>query len=462
MSDEQSVNYQQEAINRYAEQHGITIIKQYNDVGYSGKNSNRPELQLIFDDLHSGDIKVDYLLFYSVDRLGRDLESNIGTILKITEYVETVVSVSEQVASNAEHFKMFFLIFSSQAQTEREHLLLRMADGRKAKIINRKSFNGSYLPLGYVKRNSGDKEQLVPATEYHTDDYGAIQGLTIVQFIFYSYVEGLSLRKIAERLYSYFGLTKRQTKWSHKAVRYVLSNPAYIGRMSGVLRNNENYYIKNANIEPIVDSLMFTLIQKRLKFGHSGKEKSLASRLSLFTLCLNCAEPLVRNGGQITCRSCGRSVEAKTLLDVLGDSFTRVLERRGIEKFHKKLSELVKSYELQRKRLLYQLNILNDAYEIIPHLKDCGEHDKKVMIRENTRISTKIRKDLEYVEATIEALEDKSSTDNRRDQSSFQFPHVLLSTRLIRLSHLILIDMETNEIEILFHHDLLKGEYHNG
>lgn len=325
MSDEQSVNYQQEAINRYAEQHGITITKQYNDIGYSGKNSNRPELQMMLDDLDSGENQVDYLLFYSIDRLGRDLESNIGTILKITEYVETVVSVSEQVTSNAEHFKMFFLIFSSQAQTERENLLLRMADGRKAKIINRKSFNGSYLPLGYVKRISGDKEQLVPATEFHTDDYGAIQGLTIVQFIFHSYVEGMSLRKIAECLYNYFGLTKRQTIWSHKAVRYVLSNPAYIGRMSGVLGNKENYYIENANIEPIVDPMMFTLVQKRLKHGHGGREKSLASRPSLFTLCLNCAEPLIRRGSRIICNNCERSVEAKTLLDVLAGSFKRVL-----------------------------------------------------------------------------------------------------------------------------------------
>lgn len=94
-------------------------------------------------------------------------------------------------------------------------------------------------------------------------------------------------------------------------------------------------------------------------------------------------------------------------------------------------------------------------------MKACGEHEKKVMIVENTRNSTEIQKELEYVDATIDAFEDKGSIGNRREQSSFQFPNVLLSMRLIRLTHLILVDMESNEIEILFHHDLLKGEYQN-
>lgn len=91
MSDERSISYQQQAISNYAKEHGLEIIGQYNDIGWSGKNAERPELQMMLNDLRSGEKIVDFLLFYSVDRLGRDLESNISIMLEITKYIETVV-----------------------------------------------------------------------------------------------------------------------------------------------------------------------------------------------------------------------------------------------------------------------------------------------------------------------------------------------------------------------------------
>ncbi|ARF18017.1 recombinase family protein [Sporosarcina ureae] len=140
-----------------------------------------------------------------------------------------MVTVSERLTNDAEYFKTFFLLLTSHAQTEREHLLLCMADGRKAKITKRKSFNVSYLPLGYVKGTEEQQERLIPATVENMDDVGAIQGFTALQYIFYQYMEGMSLRKLAENLQRYFGPTYRQSAWTHKSVRYVLSNSAYIG-----------------------------------------------------------------------------------------------------------------------------------------------------------------------------------------------------------------------------------------
>lgn len=455
MSDEQSVNYQQEAINRYAKQHNITIIKQYSDVGYSGKNTDRPELQMMLEDLNSGEEQVDYLLFYSVDRLGRDLEGNIGTFLKITEYVEIVASVSEHLTNDVEYFKTFFLLLTSHAQTEREHLLLRMADGRKAKIINRKSFNGSYLPLGYVKSLSDNKERLVPANQNNTDDFAAIQELQMVHEIFYGYLQGMSLRKIAERLHQYYGLTRRQTKWTHKSVRYVLSNPAYIGKMNGVLRNSESYYIEDANIEPIVDSLLFAVVQRSLRFEQQGRRRALAAGLPLYNLCLSCATPIVRKGEFIMCPNCKKSAEARTLNQVLAESFIRVLARRGIDKFEKDLVELVTCYEWKRKKLLRWLSQLNDRYETIQRMNDYKNHvGKEKMILANTKESTKTRKELEWIETVINAFKAERLKD--RD-----FSYLLLSTRLIKLSYVVFIDLEAKEIEVMFHRDLMKGGRQN-
>lgn len=454
MSDEQSVNYQQEAINRYAEHHGITIIKWYSDIGYSGKDTNRPELQLMLEDLHEG-TKVDTLLFYSVDRLGRDLEGNIGTILAITEHIETVVSVSERLTNNAEYFKTFFLLLTSHAQTEREHLLLRMADGRKAKITNRKSFNGSYLPLGYVKGTGGHQERLIPATEENTNDLGAIQSFTALQYIFYQYMEGVSLRKVAENLQRYFGPTYRQSAWTHKSVRYVLGNSAYIGRMQGKLKNNENYYIKDANIEPIIDYLVFQIVQRRLKYERSGRGKTVASRLALYNLCLTCGNSLFRDGQWITCRECNEKVRASEIMQILGGSFSQVLERQGIQNFEEQVEELSRKHEWICRKLQRQLKELEYRYELIQDMSRHEDQAKHAMIEANTRESTNLKKEIEWHETMITMCRKQKVT--RKDTRDTPSIPLLFSRRLIRLSYIVLVDLQTKEIEVIFHEDLLKG-----
>ena len=42
LSLNESVQYQQVAIKRYAELHQLELVKEYSDVGYSGKDTNRP------------------------------------------------------------------------------------------------------------------------------------------------------------------------------------------------------------------------------------------------------------------------------------------------------------------------------------------------------------------------------------------------------------------------------------
>jgi DNA invertase Pin-like site-specific DNA recombinase len=114
MSVEASVSYQKVLVDQYAKQNNMEIIKRYNDVGYTGSNINRPELQdMLHDVTHTS---VDVLLVYSVDRFGRDLRNNIDTMLKISTQVKKVIFVSEGISSDSEHFKMFFLLLTEMAQ----------------------------------------------------------------------------------------------------------------------------------------------------------------------------------------------------------------------------------------------------------------------------------------------------------------------------------------------------------
>ncbi|MGG3942807.1 recombinase family protein [Peribacillus psychrosaccharolyticus] len=157
-SVEESVGYQQQEINNYAKQKGLEIIRKFSDVGYSGKNTNRPELQEMVEYLRTTEMKIEELIIYSIDRFGRDLQHNIKQMLVILDLV-TVSFVTFPISNDSDPFKLMFLFMTGVALDERERLLMRCASGRNNKVINRKSFDGNYYPLGLIKEE--DSETLI-------------------------------------------------------------------------------------------------------------------------------------------------------------------------------------------------------------------------------------------------------------------------------------------------------------
>lgn len=247
-------------------------------------------------DLKAGIVRADVLIIYSVDRLGRDLKHNIEAMIEISNYVKQVVFVAERITSDSSHFKILFLMLTGMAQETRESLLRRLSDGRKAKVLSRKSFDGNYPALGYVK----NKEKLVPATFENTNDLQQSQGLITLQVIFHSYLFGMSLRSIAKMLNERVGFTRRGKEWTYKSVQYILLNEIYCGTLKGTMQKVENYVVKNANVVPLVDPLVFELVQKKLQYEQPGRKRKSINRSPHFTLCSACLEPLKEEANSLS------------------------------------------------------------------------------------------------------------------------------------------------------------------
>ncbi|MFD2446707.1 recombinase family protein [Bacillus sp. CGMCC 1.16607] len=154
-------------------------------------------------------MRVDCLLVYSVDRFGRDLKNNIETMLCISESVKQIIFITENITSTGEYFKMFFLLLTAMSQEERERILKRVSDGRKAKVLSRLAYDGKY-PFGYIK--SKDDEKILPVYKEITSDEEKQKEIYILQYIFYGYLMKMSLRNIARIINERFGPTKRGKK----------------------------------------------------------------------------------------------------------------------------------------------------------------------------------------------------------------------------------------------------------
>lgn len=78
---EQTTENQITELEALAAQRGLTIIRSYEDKGYSGKTDKRPEFQAMMKDALAGRFNV--LLCWHIDRLGRslvDVVNNVQTI----------------------------------------------------------------------------------------------------------------------------------------------------------------------------------------------------------------------------------------------------------------------------------------------------------------------------------------------------------------------------------------------
>jgi len=442
VTESESIEYQLNSIYDHAKNNDIEVIKAYNDVGYSGKNTNRPELNEILQDLKSGKVEVDGLLMYSTDRFGRDLEHNVNTMKEILEYVDSVSLVAENLSSDSEYFKMLFLLLTATAQEERERLHKRQASGMKSKIIHRKSFNG-VQPLGYVTETGTSR--LVPATFENTSDLKKVEEMRVLQFIFIGYIMGLGQREIARTLNERNIKTRKKKEWSNKSVAHILQNVIYTGVLRGTLANEINYFIEDANVEPIIDPLLFDLVQQKLSISKPGRKSKVQANLPEYVVCDECFLPMGVELEQLVCNSCGMKLEIESLTNEV-KSHIEELVRNNSSNFdikgelkHKEQYLIIRNAELEK-----ELLTLIERQKLIEKMF-IGNNSAEKLLDINTQKQSEIKSQRYYVSKMLEYLK-----ESNQDLGDLQ----MQSLNLIKLPFIVFASHD--KIQFVFHENILN------
>ena len=126
---------------------GWTVIKsRYDDGGYSGGSTDRPDLQRLLDDIRSR--KLDVIVVYKVDRLTRSLADFAKLVELFDAHGVSFVSVTQQFNTTTSMGRLTLNVLLSFAQFEREVTSERIRD--KIAASKRKGlWVGGPLPLGY-------------------------------------------------------------------------------------------------------------------------------------------------------------------------------------------------------------------------------------------------------------------------------------------------------------------------
>jgi site-specific DNA recombinase len=249
-----SLDAQYEAASAYIKSQahaGWTLIRsRYDDGGYSGGSTDRPDLQKLLDDIRSR--KIDVIVVYKVDRLTRSLADFAKLVELFDAHGVSFVSVTQQFNTTTSMGRLTLNVLLSFAQFEREVTSERIRD--KIAASKRKGlWVGGTLPLGYEM-----KDGKIAIVEEEAE---------LVRSIFRRYLELGSvnelLRDLRERnirtktrLLSK-GATRGGIPFGRGALYYVLSNHFYIGE---VKYKNE---ILPGEQPPIMDRALFEAVRQK-------------------------------------------------------------------------------------------------------------------------------------------------------------------------------------------------------
>jgi site-specific DNA recombinase len=249
-----SLDAQYEAASAYIKSQahaGWTLIRsRYDDGGYSGGSTDRPDLQRLLDDIRAR--KIDVIVVYKVDRLTRSLADFAKLVELFDAHGVSFVSVTQQFNTTTSMGRLTLNVLLSFAQFEREVTSERIRD--KIAASKRKGlWVGGTLPLGYEM-----KDGKIAVVEAEAE---------LVRSIFRRYLEmgGVNqlLRDLRERnirtksrLLS-TGVTRGGIPFGRGTLYYLLSNRFYIGE---VKYKNE---ILPGEQPPIMDRALFEAVREK-------------------------------------------------------------------------------------------------------------------------------------------------------------------------------------------------------
>jgi DNA invertase Pin-like site-specific DNA recombinase len=223
-----SLDAQYEAASSYIKSQthaGWTLIRaRYDDGGYSGGSTDRPDLQRLLDDIRAR--KIDVIVVYKVDRLTRSLADFAKLVDLFDAHGVSFVSVTQQFNTTTSMGRLTLNVLLSFAQFEREVTSERIRD--KIAASKRKGlWVGGNLPLGYEM-----KDGKIAVVEQEAE---------LVRSVFRRYLELGSVNELLRdlrdrdirtksRLLS-TGVTRGGILFGRGTLYYLLSNRFYIGEV---------------------------------------------------------------------------------------------------------------------------------------------------------------------------------------------------------------------------------------
>lgn len=252
-----------------ARRYGFSIGKIYREIVSGESIEARPVVQELLKDVESGRWKG--VLVVEVERLARGDTMDQGRVAKSFKFSNTKIITPIKIYDpNDEFDEEYFEFGLFMSRREYKTINRRLQRGRVSSVKEGK-YVGSVAPFGY------DRVKLVKDKGYtlaKNDEAPVVEKM----FQIYAYNE-IAINEVVRRLNSVGYKPRKAKEWTISAVKDILSNPIYIGKIrwdsrktvkeyrDGKIVNtrprNENYTLCDGLHEAIIDMETWNIVQEK-------------------------------------------------------------------------------------------------------------------------------------------------------------------------------------------------------
>ena len=278
-----------------------------NDDGYSGKDLNRPGIQLILDNIEK-ERKFDGIIFFRLDRITRNPRDLYALIDLFRDKNVDFISVRENLDSSTAIGRVVIGILGLLSAFERELTGERVKASAIARVRQGK-WVGGFLAHGYKLEKNGDP--LPNGRQPHKVILNP-ELAPKLRIIWEMAANNKSLMEIGQELERQGVKTCHGKAWRKQTLSAVIKNPFYKGY---ILYSKELHKgIHEAMIEPAIWEKANRIVKAKLPgHGFSRKPKTYNYLLSGLLKCGKCGSHLIsvsnkgRDGKKFHYYICGRS-----------------------------------------------------------------------------------------------------------------------------------------------------------
>lgn len=197
----------------------------FEDEGFSGGNTNRPQFQEMLKLCRQKQIRC--IVCYRLDRISRNVSDYSALIEELNRLDVSFISINEKFDTSTSMGRAMMYIASVFAQLERETIAERIRDNM-LELAKDGRWLGGNPPTGYKsvetvgsitvdgKKRTARKLELIPEES------------EIVRLIYAKFLEYRSLTKTETYLIQNNYLTKTGKNFSRFAIKNILTNPVYL------------------------------------------------------------------------------------------------------------------------------------------------------------------------------------------------------------------------------------------
>ena len=236
-----SLDAQLEKLKSYCNARDWEIAGEYIDDGYSGRYVKRPAYNRMMDEIN----KWDAILVIKMDRIHRNSKNFMMMMEYLKKEEKEFVSMSESLDTSTAMGRFVMDIIQRIAQLESEQIGERVYVGMEQKAKTNGGVLGFNIPYGYDYSNG---KLTINNNESEN-----------VKNIFQNYLNGISMKKIAEELNLKSIPTKLNKVWGIQTISLILKNPVYCGYL------HWEDYLNPSDHPPIVDKNSFNEVQKLIQ-----------------------------------------------------------------------------------------------------------------------------------------------------------------------------------------------------